>query len=410
MKITNLHLKDFKIFNDLELDFTDKDRQPLNQIVLAGLNGTGKTTILEVVTGIFNGEYNIIHIKDNKRTVEPIAKNLKAKLIHNGRKIEWPTIPDKLGSILKDEKINTFYRPAKIRNSRIRKRRINQYKNDYYLEYGVVIEFSYENELSVKKYYLGKEDKMSPISTPDLVHYNKSSLKEIILKPITKKVFENKEIPPKKVIDNEIADMNSIFKGIDLNSRFIDIDDDNLFFESANGQRITFEELSSGEKQLYFIGFMLKRMNINNTIIMIDEPEDSLHPKWQSQLLQFYSNIGENNQVILATHSPHIIGSAKAESVFLLKNENGNITASHPKYSEGHSIPYVLSEIMDVDYRNTYANNLVDKFLTLIRKGEHKNKQGKELLKKIEALNLAPNSEEQQRIDLSLRRFEAIGR
>jgi len=401
MKITKLHLKKFKIFDGLELDFTGKDGQPLNQIVLAGLNGTGKTTILEVIKGIFNGAFDILRIVDDKITVEKIAKTIQAKLIHNGKKIEWPTIEYNLRSIVYNEKIHSFYRPAKIRNEIIRNETAKSQHKDY-LESGGVIEFSYENESSIEK------GGATQFNTSEFVHFNKGKMKEIILKPIKKKVFKNKEMPPKKVIENEIDDMNSIFKEMNLNSRFVDIDEDNLFFESANGGRITFEELSSGEKQLYFIGFMLKRMDINNTIIMIDEPEDSLHPKWQSQLLQFYSNIGENNQVILATHSPHIIGSTKAESVFLLKNENGKITASHPKYSEGHSIAYVLSEIMDVDYRNTYTNNLVESYLNLIRHGEHKNEEGEKLWEEIELLD--PNSRERQRIDLSLRRIEAIGK
>jgi len=34
MKITKLHLKYFKVFNDLELDFIGKDGQPLNQPIL----------------------------------------------------------------------------------------------------------------------------------------------------------------------------------------------------------------------------------------------------------------------------------------------------------------------------------------------------------------------------------------
>jgi len=387
MKITKLHLKDFKVFDDLELDFTGKDGQPLNQIVLAGLNGTGKTTILEVIKGVFESRVQL----HNKRI------NLKYE--YNGQIVSSDKVDfDQL--ISNNRLVKVIYRPAKIRNTLSDKdiqphipRRVEINVNEIY--YKPITRF-----MDLKKDF---QENFKVFHA-----YNKLAMKEIILSPIKNKVFENKEKPPIEVIESEIANMNSIFKGIDLNSRFVDIDDNNLFFESVNGQRITFEELSSGEKQLYFMGFMLKNLNINNTIIMIDEPEDSLHPKWQSQLLQFYSNIGENNQVILATHSPHIIGSAKAESVFLLKNENGKITASHPKYSEGHSIPYVLSEIMDVDYRNTYTNKLVENYLTLIGKGEHQNEKGKDLWEEIALLD--PNSRERQRIDLSLRRFEAIGR
>jgi len=369
---------------------------------LAGLNGTGKSTVLEALKGVFNGAYD----DEDKGK---ITYSLYVKLIHNGKKIKWPTVTHNLSKIMVDEKLNVYYRPAKIRNEVIRNEtHIGQYKNDNHLEFEGIIEFSYENESSIEKHYLGRTDEITAITNPQFVHYHKDKMKEIILKPLISKVLKQEDKLTKDAKDYEVKEINSAFTGIDVNSKFIGFGLDNLFFESANGKRITFEELSSGEKQLYFMGFILKNLNINNTIIMIDEPEDSLHPKWQSQLLQFYSNIGENNQVILATHSPHIIGSAKAESVFLLKNENGKITASHPKYSEGHSIQYVLSEVMDVDYRQTYAHKLMAEYLGLIRKGEHKNENGKALWEKIELLD--PNSTERQRIDLGLRRFEAIGR
>ena len=66
----------------------------------------------------------------------------------------------------------------------------------------------------------------------------------------------------------------------------------------------------------------------NNSIILIDEPELSLHPKWQQRIIEVYKKIGENNQIILATHSPHILGSVSNENIFLLyRDEKGKIEA-----------------------------------------------------------------------------------
>ena len=62
----------------------------------------------------------------------------------------------------------------------------------------------------------------------------------------------------------------------------------------------------------------LKMFEANNSIILVDEPEISLHPAWQQKILKVYENIGENNQVIVATHSPHIIASTPKENVKIL--------------------------------------------------------------------------------------------
>ena len=54
MKIRKLHIKNYKVFNDLELDFTDANGKTLDTIVLAGINGCGKTTILEIIRKMFD--------------------------------------------------------------------------------------------------------------------------------------------------------------------------------------------------------------------------------------------------------------------------------------------------------------------------------------------------------------------
>ncbi len=141
---------------------------------------------------------------------------------------------------------------------------------------------------------------------------------------------------------------------------------------------------------------------------MADEPELSLHPKWQSSVANLYKNIGNNNQVFLATHSPHIIGKAKPENVFLLKIENNKIVVRQPKYSKGHSISYVLSEIMEANYKDTKINQKVNRLLQLIRQGKHKSNEGEKLL--IELKKLSPDSEERIEVEFSLERFNAIGR
>ena len=45
MKIRKLHIKNYKVFNDLELDFTDTNGKTLDKIVLAGVNGCGQRPI-----------------------------------------------------------------------------------------------------------------------------------------------------------------------------------------------------------------------------------------------------------------------------------------------------------------------------------------------------------------------------
>lgn len=141
---------------------------------------------------------------------------------------------------------------------------------------------------------------------------------------------------------------------------------------------------------------------------MVDEPEDSLHPTWQQKVVQLYQNIGENNQVIVATHSPHIIGASKAEEVFLLEINENQVEVMHPRYTKGHSIKHILN-VMGANPNDIEVINKVDAYMALVRKGEHETKAGLQLKAEIDTLNLDPNSEEMRRLDLSIKRFKAVG-
>lgn len=68
------------------------------------------------------------------------------------------------------------------------------------------------------------------------------------------------------------------------------------------------EKLSSGEKNLLLLYFTLIFSTADNSILLIDEPETSLHPDW---LIPFVDNVNliaenKNTQYIIATHSPAI--------------------------------------------------------------------------------------------------------
>lgn len=77
--------------------------------------------------------------------------------------------------------------------------------------------------------------------------------------------------------------------------------------------------LSSGEKQILILFTYLKFNEKRRTLFIIDEPELSLHPKWQEEFLNAVSTLMvKNTQLILATHSPTIVGSNKQYCQVLL--------------------------------------------------------------------------------------------
>ncbi len=90
--------------------------------------------------------------------------------------------------------------------------------------------------------------------------------------------------------------------------------------------RVDLENLSSGEMQLISIvaNMVFCKNNNKGLIVIIDEPEISLHIKWQEMFITTLESIKKDAQLILATHSPDIIGDNSDFCLAIRSNENKN--------------------------------------------------------------------------------------
>lgn len=113
------------------------------------------------------------------------------------------------------------------------------------------------------------------------------------------------------------------------------------------GRISTLNTLSTGEKQIVFrAGFLLQNLQaVSEGVVLVDEPELSLHPEWQAKIVDFYVALlsdaqGRHPQIIFSTHSPFIVhGAAGAKPIILEKNTGtGRVTempAPHYPSSSG---------------------------------------------------------------------------
>jgi len=122
-----------------------------------------------------------------------------------------------------------------------------------------------------------------------------------------------KDTNEKLAVFDDLYEKIVFFKKI-VNTRFshkhVNINE-NGFFVSQNGDTtLNLELLSSGEQhELVFLYDLLFRAS-KNSLVLIDEPEISLHVAWQKKWLEDLNSIAELSQFrsIVATHSPQIIG------------------------------------------------------------------------------------------------------
>jgi hypothetical protein len=148
-----------------------------------------------------------------------------------------------------------------------------------------------------------------------------------------------------------------------------------VVFTSKHSQdtEILIEDLSSGEKQIvfkgvYFLGELAKYQDRNNKInstlaCFIDEPEISMHPRWQQKILNFYKGLVSNSdrkqtlQIFMATHSPFIIHEANPQTdkvIVLQKDQDGKIRVAQDPLFESCDGEKLIKAAFNIDnFRKT---------------------------------------------------------
>ncbi len=84
---------------------------------------------------------------------------------------------------------------------------------------------------------------------------------------------------------------------------------------SQIGERLVPYQLSSGEKQMLVILLTVLIEDNRDYVLFMDEPEVSLHIDWQQRLIDLVTELNPNVQVILTTHSPAVVMNGWADKV-----------------------------------------------------------------------------------------------
>ena len=80
---------------------------------------------------------------------------------------------------------------------------------------------------------------------------------------------------------------------------------DIVFYQ--NGERLSPYRLSSGEKQMVLILLTVLVREGSHSVLFMDEPEASLHIEWQQKLIGMIRELNPDLQLILTTHSPAVV-------------------------------------------------------------------------------------------------------
>ncbi|WP_336733604.1 AAA family ATPase [Chryseobacterium sp. VD8] len=165
---------------------------------------------------------------------------------------------------------------------------------------------------------------------------------------------------------------------------------------NKNNSTMSLNDVSSGEFHLIISMIGIFSQIKNDSIVLIDEPEVSLHPNWQMQYITFLKKVFSKYpscHFILTSHSHFIVSDLEGESssvTSINRDEEGKLkTKLIEADTYGWSAEEVLYSVFNVrTTRNLYIEKDIRELLHLISVKSNKVKYIKEILKKIEPLVL----------------------
>lgn len=131
---------------------------------------------------------------------------------------------------------------------------------------------------------------------------------------------------------------------------------------SKQGEELSIDQLSDGEKCLLaMVGDWARRLAIANPsldnplegqgVLLIDEIELHLHPAWQRKIIPALTKTFPNCQLIVTTHSPQVVSHVKPEGIYILKTTPEGTVAERPAYSFGRDTNQILEDLMGIPER-----------------------------------------------------------
>ena len=415
MKVKQLEIRYFRGIENLTLDFDLKE-----PTVFLGVNGSGKSNILDclaILLSWFNVAMQDIHREGNDFTDSDI--NNKSKETKN--KI----------TIYIDESESVSWTLRKIRNDwRVQTRR-------FFNGVGKLVEQAYKKNnsyLPIAIYYPTQRFVTDiPLETKDnlfdpLNAYNFALGSKSIDFQDFFEWFRNREdlenenykYNPDSGKDRELeAVRKAIYKMLEGFS--------NLRVEryplqmtlEKNGQKLVVNQLSDGEKGLLaMVGDLARRLVMGTdlsdenafkgeAIVLIDQIELNLHPKWQREIISALKRTFPNCQFIITTHSPQVVSNIKPENIYVLEATEDGVTARHPQSSFGRDSNSILEDVMGVSERPL---EIKQDLLNLFRIIEEGNLEAAQQLRQEIADKIGSDEPELIKAATSIKRKEILNR
>lgn len=397
MRIDRLEIKNFKKFSDYTLDLHPQFT------LLVGDNGTGKTTILDalaIAAGVWLVNSPDTTLNNSRRNILPSEIRLEAIATDTVTQFieRKPTQITAIGTI--NDRPVTWLRQIKTNGSRTSNTEAKQ-ALDIISTLFQQVQSGAKIWLPVMAYY-GAGRSWLPSNQRDpkaLTNTLPSRRWDAFYDCFEERIritdlhtwFQKEAIASV----NRQGQMRSGYNVVKFAILRCIPDADDLWFDGDRGEIVVaidgepqpFSNLSAGQKMMVALiadlaikivtqnaSFLTEELDTDNEklprilqqtsgLVMIDEIDVHLHPKWQRRIIKDLKSTFPLIQFVCTTHSPIVISEVEAECIRVLKPHAATIT---PQSALGLDANQVLDELMGVSERNRETADSLHKLFKLI--------------------------------------------
>ena len=341
-QIYYLHIDKYKNLENLDVNFYETD----HFCCFIGLNGSGKSNVLEAISAIFFSLYHIATLKDGykkypcefsytiKYVLNGIFYDIRDGQLTGGKKISIEMLPKNVIMSYSGEDTRLwerYYKPV-----------YERYCSRMTATQGFAPPFMFyvsKNEWSIALLALLYSEDVDVVSFVRSIlesdeceisfEYNVANIKKwegtVDVEALIEKLRENKKYSVKtfRALINEISFIDQastlfyyLYK-LSTESESQVIKKVNIVF--ANNGSV--EDLSEGEKKMIIANTIIHILSTQDSLCLFDEPDSHLHVGRKEELEKIFNT--DNRYSIITTHSPVFLRRIKDRNIRSL--ENGHI-------------------------------------------------------------------------------------
>ena len=394
MKLKKLDIQNLCMFEEASFEFDEKFT------LLVGINGAGKTTVLEALRSCLSRMLVVCTGKKYNQSIRLSRNSItyNKEFAHLDLEISSGDATSKVYLDLDAGSSNGNKKSENGKNSTPAKGGWHfQFSNSKPIER----KFQEPTTEPICVYYAtdrsiisdGKNKKSRTLSGQDAAHADTLSGKSTDLSDMARWLHAqldlSDEIPLLGIHPDALQEAVQRFLP-DCRNLKATAGDHPTFTVEKNGTPLDIKQLSHGERTvLVLVLDIARRLSLANPlvknpvqdgegVVLIDEIDLHLHPQWQRDIVHKLCKTFSNCQFIATTHSPQVIGEVKANKIRVI--QDGNV--SLPVRSFGIDSNRLLADLMGTPPRNRDIQEKIRQMSALV--DEERNEEALEAIKELE--------------------------